>query len=204
MIKNSSGQKGSVHVVLIVILILAIVGTLGFILWSNFLTPKTSIQQQITDKTREDNSTDIRAASASIKPQDGDKSIHFTLPDGWTIDGSSLKKADYQIDFIAVKYSGENDFDLMASYTNEDDSRVIEKVKTSKGDDVYIVEYQGYVVLSSKEQPIKNSYPLFDGKPLFVILYKRGGQDRAALDLTLSPANEAIENLKSIVGSSDL
>lgn len=37
MIKTSSKQTGSAHVVIIVILVLAVVGTLGFVFWQNFM-----------------------------------------------------------------------------------------------------------------------------------------------------------------------
>lgn len=40
MIKNSQIQTGSAHVIIIVILVVAIIGTLGFLAWKNFVVPQ--------------------------------------------------------------------------------------------------------------------------------------------------------------------
>lgn len=37
MIKNSRGQKGSIHVILAVVIVVALIGGLGFVFWRNFM-----------------------------------------------------------------------------------------------------------------------------------------------------------------------
>ena len=42
MIKNSQRQVGSAHIVIIIIFILTIIATLGYVVWNNYLAPKDS------------------------------------------------------------------------------------------------------------------------------------------------------------------
>jgi hypothetical protein len=57
MIKNYLKQKGSAHVVIIVILVIALLGTLGFVFWQNFINKKsaevTSDSKQTTNQPTE-------------------------------------------------------------------------------------------------------------------------------------------------------
>jgi len=48
MIKNSQKQTGSAHVVIIIILILALLGTLGFIFWQNYINKDLANQNSTT------------------------------------------------------------------------------------------------------------------------------------------------------------
>jgi len=48
MIKNSYKQNGSVHVVIIIILVAAIVGALGYVVWKNFISTNTTPEAQTT------------------------------------------------------------------------------------------------------------------------------------------------------------
>jgi len=43
MIKDSRKQDGSAHIFIVVILVVAIVGALGFVVWKNFLAPKDTL-----------------------------------------------------------------------------------------------------------------------------------------------------------------
>lgn len=51
MIKNSPKQTGSAHVVVLVILILVLIGALGFVLWNNFLNKKTNTANSSSKET---------------------------------------------------------------------------------------------------------------------------------------------------------
>jgi hypothetical protein len=44
-------ETGSAHIVIIIILVVALLGTLGFVFWQNFLKPKTDTAQTITTST---------------------------------------------------------------------------------------------------------------------------------------------------------
>src|SRR5687768_9094971 len=77
MIKNSSRQNGSMHVVIIVILIVALLGALGFVFWQNFT-------QKSEEKTANQSTT---KNESKPKEDDGllklaDWGIEFTIPDG--------------------------------------------------------------------------------------------------------------------------
>lgn len=48
MIGSFWSQKGSLHVIVIVVLIIAVLGGLGFVLWKNFLAPKAAVVPQVT------------------------------------------------------------------------------------------------------------------------------------------------------------
>jgi|GEM_PF-1545173 len=52
MIKNSQNQTGSAHIVVIVILVAALIGALGFVLWKNYLAPKDSRPTVATNQTK--------------------------------------------------------------------------------------------------------------------------------------------------------
>lgn len=43
-------QSGSAHVVIIVVLVIAIIGALGFVFWQNFLQPNTEPAEQNTSQ----------------------------------------------------------------------------------------------------------------------------------------------------------
>lgn len=66
MINKTLSQKGSAHAVIIVILVVALLGTLGFIFWQNFIKPetaqntnsntsKTENKEKTTDDTKKSN-----------------------------------------------------------------------------------------------------------------------------------------------------
>lgn len=80
MIKNSSKETGSAHVVIIVILIVAIIGALGFVVWKNFLdTPDSSNTSKsvVTPKNEETSKEDtLTYRSEAI-------GIEFKYPKDW-------------------------------------------------------------------------------------------------------------------------
>jgi hypothetical protein len=49
MINKSLSQKGSAHVAIIIVLVAALIGALGFVFWSNFIQPK--IDTPVNDST---------------------------------------------------------------------------------------------------------------------------------------------------------
>lgn len=71
MIKNSSTQKGSAHVI-IVILVVALLGTLGFIFWQNFIH-----KEPVTTKT-ETPATKVKDSEKSKDNEEQLVSVHIT------------------------------------------------------------------------------------------------------------------------------
>lgn len=87
MIKHSSKQSGSTHVIIIVILIIALLGTLGFVFWKNY------IDKQPVAKSNENSRTE----NTKTPPKDE--------YEGWKTyasnrDGYSIK---YPSDWLAIK-----------------------------------------------------------------------------------------------------
>lgn len=94
MTKNSQTQTGSAHSIIIIILVLALLGTLGFIFWQNFVqTPMA------TTTVADDTKSKQKEYSNSL--------LSFNYPtSGWTVDETQygengpvtpeLKSSDYQ------------------------------------------------------------------------------------------------------------
>jgi len=116
MIKDFQKQSGSAHVIIIIILILALLGTLGFIFWQNFIKPDSAVAN--TGKGQREDITTQKAieekGSTSVEPSknyayvDGvsfnvDKSVGTVLSwaltsENYNISSSSLldkEKATY-------------------------------------------------------------------------------------------------------------
>jgi len=73
MINKTLSQKGSTHIVIIVILVIALLGTLGFVFWQNFInksTPQINNDTSKTDNKQQENTN-----------KDTQKSNRLTLND---------------------------------------------------------------------------------------------------------------------------
>lgn len=102
-------QKGSVHIIIVIVLVVALLGALGYIAWQNFSkedTHQATAQMTETTKDADKNSTakpDEQPAQSTYK--NGAYTFNY-LTDGWTLDeerfGDSapltpqLKTADYE------------------------------------------------------------------------------------------------------------
>lgn len=86
MIKTSSKQSGSAHVIIIVILVIALLGTLGFFFWKNYLNKD--------DTKKVDTETSVKKEDAP-KPityktyQTDTHPISFKYPDSWTLENAT-------------------------------------------------------------------------------------------------------------------
>lgn len=90
MVNKTLSQKGSAHVVIIVILVVALLGVLGFVFWQNFIDKKPVAKSDENSKTED------------TKSQPKDKY------EGWktytsTRDGYSIK---YPSDWLAINETG--------------------------------------------------------------------------------------------------
>jgi len=80
---SSLSQKGSAHVVIIIIFVIAILGALGFVLWNNFLKPEAPKSTEVTQQVEEseapkDNLTEI-AGDETLGTN-----VAIKYPAGWT------------------------------------------------------------------------------------------------------------------------
>jgi hypothetical protein len=83
MINKTLSQKGSTHVVIIVILVVALLGVLGFVFWQNFMQANThnGNDNDATVDTQEDNNAIAPEESPVIVNND---SYSLTIPDGFS------------------------------------------------------------------------------------------------------------------------
>lgn len=91
MVKNSS-QNGSTHVVVIIILVVALIGVLGYILWTNFLAPKDEVSQQVVTSSK-DSSGQVNEPDDIYKDWKSYKlereGLSFRYPATWSLEDNS-------------------------------------------------------------------------------------------------------------------
>lgn len=84
MIKNSPKQTGSTHIFIIVIVIVAIIGALGFVFWQNYTTKKESSNSTpISEEQKEDEKEAVVAPTT--KAYDNEQYEFSYLDDGWKL-----------------------------------------------------------------------------------------------------------------------
>ncbi len=115
MIKASLNQKGSAHIVIIIILVVVTLGTLGYVVWNNFLAPKNNQSAENTN-TSEVETEPCKDNDGSFE-KDGticseDLGIKFSTP---TIFENKFKQAEnYEI------FKGTVDYTTRTSAGNSD------------------------------------------------------------------------------------
>lgn len=81
---NKQKQDGSAHIVAIVILIIALVGTLGFVFWQNFLNKKDSADNVAqTDNSSKESTSEVTTKTFTVD------SITFDTLKSWSKEGES-------------------------------------------------------------------------------------------------------------------
>jgi flagellar basal body-associated protein FliL len=101
MIKISSKQTGSAHVVIIVILVLALVATLGFVFWQNFMqSSKDNKDAQVSQNNSVGKSSDVCAGYGTAVEKDKvfcskNIGVEFKIPEAFA--GKFQKKENYDV-----------------------------------------------------------------------------------------------------------
>lgn len=85
MIKNSHKQTGSAHVVIIIILVVALLGTLGFVLWQNFINKDTDKKQESTTQTKPIEDKSIKAEKLTESYVMPEENLSFNYPSTWKL-----------------------------------------------------------------------------------------------------------------------
>lgn len=73
-------QSGSAHLVITIILAVALIGTLGFVYWQNFMQPKDSNKSVSVSKDATDNDEVTTKSEEAVETYDG-----YLVFDGWDI-----------------------------------------------------------------------------------------------------------------------
>lgn len=128
MLNKSSKQTGSAHVIIITIVVIVILGGLGFVFWNNFLNKKDTSQQNSQQTTQE---KDIKPKSLNIQPL------------GKTLNLESAPYDDITYTQTSVNVNDANKY-VVAIYSKDLNSRLVsDAMKNSNGVDLS-VDYWKY------------------------------------------------------------
>ncbi len=100
---NKFKQQGNIHVVIVVILVLALLGALGFIFWQNFLSKNEGTNNK-TGSTTQTTDSSVKAPvldTATFDPVFN--GLKFSYPKSWTIDRSTLGSTATAADAAAAQ-----------------------------------------------------------------------------------------------------
>ena len=100
LVSKTKFQSGFVHLLIILLLVVALAGTLGFVYWQNFMQPK---QTNVIDTNKSKDKT-VTANEISINPS-GKNPITFSYPKSWTIEQKKTDGID-TIHSVTDKYNG--------------------------------------------------------------------------------------------------
>lgn len=89
--KSSKLQSGSMHIVIAIILVIAIVGVLNYIVWQKFFQQGPVAKQDTTSNG--ESSKVATTKTVSFNPS-AKSPITFTYPQNWTLDRATTKDAD--------------------------------------------------------------------------------------------------------------
>lgn len=88
---KKQSQSGSIHLIIVIVLVVTLIGALGFIFWQNFMQPKTS-----------DTNSSTTASTATVSDitykkytTTGKYSVSFNYPSAWTIVNTNNSDAPY-------------------------------------------------------------------------------------------------------------
>jgi len=111
MIKASSKQSGSTHVIIIVILIIALLGTLGFVFWKNYINKDDTKKVETGTSAKKE---DIPKPVTYKTYQADTHPISFQYPDSWTLENA---KADNNYGFHRSVDVKTNKGDVVSFFT---------------------------------------------------------------------------------------
>jgi len=180
MIKNSLRQKGSAHVVIIVILVLALIGALGFAFWQNYI----SNDGKVADMAME-TQADVEVEPMSDVASEDTFGTNFSIkyPKEWKHDHTFT---GYQGDGTAQSYASPNDevnldenvvtspsgnLTVKLSATNntglggtcENNSLSLVSIKRDDIPNYTNAKYVEYIINSKSESDSENRYKFYAG-----------------------------------------
>lgn len=94
---NKVSQKGSSHIVIIVILVVALLGALGFVFWQNFINKDPIVKEAETSKTQAQTKDEYAGWKTYASTRDG---YYIKYPSDWlvinetTTDGPYIRNFD--------------------------------------------------------------------------------------------------------------
>jgi len=90
-VNKKQSQAGSVHLIVTFVLVLALIGALGFVFYQNFVSKTDKNQDQESSETTNDE--DTKTATKYKTFSDGTYGISFQYPENWTL-GNVIAQSD--------------------------------------------------------------------------------------------------------------
>ena len=207
---KQKSQSGFAHLALIIILIVALLGTLGFVFWQNFMQPKTETAKKDSSSviTPAVDNTKIESTIETLKskniPLTGGGSVDFKYPVEWT-DQNGFPRINRVIDgvnyVISVQANRASDGDYFKGNYGGNGS-VIDNYTNSDGTFYILKTADSYVALSTCMPENGNgcSKVLNSGYTLWIMLnsYQDGDQYVRELDFSKASTDIAIDDFVSI------
>lgn len=211
MIKNSQRQIGSAHLVIVITLVVALIGALGFIFWQNFVKTETDTSESVTTKEIEESSeTDKYADWGTYESVRDGYSIKY--PKDWIIiketdqDGPYIRNVDptsgntesgYPAGYINLRVLREDDsadFKARTDYTVKEWYEALGKTYVNTGvvgyepKDVKVITFNGISAKSIKSVFTETNeviYFLKDNTLYSINLYPYGSSSDPTVKLML-------------------
>lgn len=186
MVKNSSSQKGSAHVIIIVVLIVALVGTLGFIFWQNFIDKKPSVS---SDGNKSQTSVDISdKTDPDLESQlYEDQTLSFKYPQDWTVTDEvkdefpfwTLRSKDSSIEVTVSAYGDNSEQTYQQKVDQLKNTDGVSEVKEAQ-----LAGKNGVTYLDSRDTRYHyNARIYLDKGPIYSISAPTGDTSKQTFDL---------------------
>lgn len=221
MVKRTHSQTGSAHVIAIIVLVVAVLGLLGFIFWQNFINKSIVKDTTITETRKPVDNTDEKAALKKYEVRTSDNfGVTFEAPTGWTMtqntsgtlsddETATLVSPDKFTLTIRVNR-------LIRGWTQDDPVYKILQVQSTSGTDlswlVVGTDPIGLEITSGQDLPAVGSEKVAgssifqlgetsDGSAIYVELYGSYDIKRSYDDFIVQPS---VEQAKAIIESAKI
>jgi hypothetical protein len=152
MVRNSLKQTGSTYIVIVIILAIALIATLGFIFWQNFINKEPVTQQADSEAISEEQEPAVEKENKTFTNAE----LSFEYPDsGWEM--RDLQNQDEIVRMISNNYKPNEGMGLESgavldiSHTNQQEVPNFPGVKDVQEVQIdgnkgykYVLEYEGY------------------------------------------------------------
>lgn len=93
-------QSGSAHVVLIIVLILALAGALGWIFWQNFVTKPTEVTK-ISEKAVDKDAASVEAYKG-VRTSSAGNAFSVKVPNGWKLMSNNVDDDAFGLNYVTT------------------------------------------------------------------------------------------------------
>jgi len=164
---NLTSQRGSAHVIIIVIVSLLVLGAVGYVFWNNFIRSKDEVVSQATSTTTTDTPTVDTKNELAYKTFTTDRyNVSFEHPETWGVAQTTSDDSYAYVRSYDVKVSEDAQLSLstggQVGGTCEESDRLTYDVVSAKAVDVKANQpvYISYVVYPNADGTYSGTYGL--------------------------------------------